>query len=33
MGWACNTNGGKEDCINDIAGKARKKENTGKTKT
>jgi hypothetical protein len=32
MGRACNTNGGEEECIQDIGGKARKKETTGKTK-
>jgi hypothetical protein len=32
MGRACNTNG-EEECIKDIGGKARRKENTGKTKT
>jgi hypothetical protein len=32
MGWACSTNGGEEDCIWDIGGKARRKETTGKTR-
>jgi hypothetical protein len=32
MGRACNTYGGKEKCIEDIGGKARRKEATGKTK-
>jgi hypothetical protein len=30
---ACSTNGGHEECIQDIGGKARKKETTRKTKT
>jgi hypothetical protein len=33
MGRACNTNGGDEECIQDIGGKARRKETTRKTKT
>jgi hypothetical protein len=33
MGGACSTNGGEEECIEDIVGKARRKETTGKTKT
>jgi hypothetical protein len=33
MGRACSTNGGEEECIKDIGGKARRKETTGKTKT
>jgi hypothetical protein len=33
LGGACSTNGGEEECIQDIGGKARKKETTGKTKT
>jgi hypothetical protein len=33
MGGACSTNGGEEECIQDIGGKARRKETTGKTKT
>jgi hypothetical protein len=32
MGMACSTNGGVEECILDIGGKARRKETTGKTK-
>jgi hypothetical protein len=28
----CSTNGGEEECKEDIDGKARKKETTGKTK-
>jgi hypothetical protein len=32
MGRACGTNGGEEECIEDIGGKAGKKETTGKTK-
>jgi hypothetical protein len=31
MGRACSTNGGEEECIQDI-GKARRKETTRKTK-
>jgi hypothetical protein len=31
MGGACSTNGGEEECIKDIGGKARRKETTGKT--
>jgi hypothetical protein len=31
MGRACSTNGGDEECIYDIGGKARRKETTGKT--
>jgi hypothetical protein len=33
MGGAYSTNGGEEECIEDIGGKARRKETTGKTKT
>jgi hypothetical protein len=33
FGRACSTNGGEEECIEDIGGKARRKETTGKTKT
>jgi hypothetical protein len=33
MGRAYSTNEGEEECIYDIAGKARRKETTGKTKT
>jgi hypothetical protein len=33
MGEACSTNGGEEEWIQDIGGKARRKETTGKTKT
>jgi hypothetical protein len=33
MGRACSTNVGEEECIEDIGGKARRKETTGKTKT
>jgi hypothetical protein len=33
MDRACSMNGGEEECIYDIDGKARKKETTGKTKT
>jgi hypothetical protein len=32
MGRACTTNGGDEECIQDIGGKARRKETTRKTK-
>jgi hypothetical protein len=32
MSMACSTNGGEEECILDIRGKARKLETTGKTK-
>jgi hypothetical protein len=32
MGGACSTNGGGE-CIQDMGGKARRKETTGMTKT
>jgi hypothetical protein len=32
MGRACYTNGGEEECIDYIGGKARKKEPTRKTK-
>jgi hypothetical protein len=32
MGMACSTNGGEEECIEDIGGKARRKEITRKTK-
>jgi hypothetical protein len=30
MGGACRTNGGEEECIQDIGGKARRKETTGR---
>jgi hypothetical protein len=33
MGKGCRTNGGEEECIWDIGGKARKKETTRKIKT
>jgi hypothetical protein len=33
MDRACSTNGGVEECIWDIGGKARREETTGKTKT
>jgi hypothetical protein len=33
MGRASTTNGGEKKCIEDIGGKARRKETTGKTKT
>jgi hypothetical protein len=33
MGEACSTNGGEYEWIQDIGGKARRKETTGKTKT
>jgi hypothetical protein len=33
MGRASSTNGGEKECIQDIGGKARRKETTGKTKT
>jgi hypothetical protein len=33
MRGACSMNGGEEECIEDISGKARRKETTGKTKT
>jgi hypothetical protein len=33
MGRACNTNGGDEKCIQDIGGKARRKETARKTET
>jgi hypothetical protein len=32
MGSACSTNGGKDKCLYDIGGKARRKETTKKTK-
>jgi hypothetical protein len=32
MGRTWGTNGGEEECILDIGGKARRKETTGKTK-
>jgi hypothetical protein len=32
MGRACSTNGGEEECIQDIGGKARRKETIKKTK-
>jgi hypothetical protein len=31
MDWACNTNVGEEDCIQNIGGKARRKETRKKT--
>jgi hypothetical protein len=33
MGRACGTNGGDEECIKDIGGKARRKETTRKNMT
>jgi hypothetical protein len=33
MSRAYNTNGGDEECVQDISGKARRKETTRKTKT
>jgi hypothetical protein len=33
MGRTCSTNRGEEECIQDIGGKARRKETNGKTKT
>jgi hypothetical protein len=33
MGRRCRTNGGEEECIEDIGGKARRKETTRKIKT
>jgi hypothetical protein len=33
MGRACSMNGGEEECIEDIGGKSRREEITGKTKT
>jgi hypothetical protein len=33
MGRACSTNGGEEECIEDIDRKARKKQTTRKTTT
>jgi hypothetical protein len=33
MGRACSTNGGEEECIQNIGWIARRKETTGKTKT
>jgi hypothetical protein len=33
MGRACSTNGGEEECIQDIGGEARRKETTRKAKT
>jgi hypothetical protein len=33
MGGVCSTNGGEEEYLQDIGGKARRKEATGKTKT
>jgi hypothetical protein len=33
MGRACSMNGGEEECIEDIGGKVRRKENARKTKT
>jgi hypothetical protein len=32
MGRACSTNGGEEECIYDVGGKARRKETTRETK-
>jgi hypothetical protein len=32
VGKECNTNGGEEECIWNIGGKARRKETTGKIK-
>jgi hypothetical protein len=32
LGRACSTNGGEEECIYNIGGKARRKETTGKTR-
>jgi hypothetical protein len=29
MGRSCSTNGGEEECIEDIGGKAKRKETTG----
>jgi hypothetical protein len=31
MRGACSTNGGEDECIYDIGGKARRKKTTGKT--
>jgi hypothetical protein len=31
MGMACSTNGGEEECIRDVGGKANRKETTRKT--
>jgi hypothetical protein len=33
MGRACSTNGGEAECIEDIGGKARRKETTRNTRT
>jgi hypothetical protein len=33
VGGVCGTNGGEEECLYDIGGKAKMKETTGKTKT
>jgi hypothetical protein len=33
MGRACSTNGGDKECVEDVGGKARRKETTGMTKT
>jgi hypothetical protein len=33
MSWACSTHGGDEECIQDISGKAVRKETTRKTWT
>jgi hypothetical protein len=33
VGRACSTNGGEEECIEDIGGKSRRKETTVKTRT
>jgi hypothetical protein len=33
MGRACGTNGEEEECIEEIGGKARRKETTRKTRT
>jgi hypothetical protein len=32
MGRACSTNGGEEECMKDIGGKARRKKATRRTK-
>jgi hypothetical protein len=33
MGWAFSTNGGEEECMLDIGGRARRKATTRKTKS
>jgi hypothetical protein len=33
LGRECGTNGGEEECIQDIGGKSRRKETIGKTTT